>query len=147
MTPSTYSEDLLALQESERKHEIPVDIQSNTAFFSSYGGSLMIDNHIGDPTECINASHFSDQNYANPNDLMNPHSTSMPNPAPVPYLNHLSTSIHFANDTENSPSNNNYANDDNELNNDQLNFGNSSDLQNYDYYEAHDPNPATSSDS
>ena len=107
----------------------------------------MDDNHLSNPTECINVSRFSDQNYANPNDLMNPHSTSMPNPAPVPYLNHLSTSIHFANDTENSPSNNNYANDDNELNNDQLNFGNSSDLQNYDYYEAHDPNPATSSDS
>ena len=107
----------------------------------------MNDNNLSDPTECINASHFSDQNYANPNDLMNPYSTSMPSPAPTPNLNHLSASIHLANDTENSPSNNNYANDDNELNNDQLNFGNSSDLQNYNYYEAHDPNPATFSDS
>ena len=147
MTPSTYSEDLLALQESERKHEIPVNIQSNTAFFSSYGGSLMNDNNLGGPTEYINASHFPDQNYANPNYLMNPYSTSMPSPAPAPNFYQYPTSIPFANDTENSPSNNNYVNDDNELNNDQLNFGNSSDLQNYDYYEAHDPNPATSSDS
>ena len=161
MTPSTCSEDLLALQESsnennsadqnvspenqklEIKRETPVDIQSNDAFFSTYEGSLMNDNNLGDPTEYINASHFPDQNthyseydqnYANPNYLMNPYSTSMPSPAPAPNFYQYPTSIPFANDTENSPSNNNYANDDNELNNDQLNFGNSSDLQNYDYY-------------
>ena len=161
MTPSTCSEDLLALQESsnennsadqnvspenqklEIKRETPVDIQSNDAFFSTYEGSLMNDNNLGDPTEYINASHFPDQNthyseydqnYANPNYLMNPYSTSMPSPAPAPNFYQYPTSIPFANDTENSPSNNNYVNDDNELNNDQLNFGNSSDLQNYDYY-------------
>ena len=152
MTPSTCSDDLLALQESsnennsadqnvspenqklEIKRETPVDIQSNDAFFSTYEGSLMNDNNLGDPTEYINASHFPDQNYANPNYLMNPYSTSMPSPAPVPNFYQYPTSIPFANDTENSPSNNNYVNDDNELNNDQLNFGNSSDLQNYDYY-------------
>ena len=93
----------------------------------------MDDNHLGDPTECINASHFSDQNYANPNDLMNLHSTSMPSPAPAPVLlptpisfapepnrpdipafnpNYIPTSIPLANqDTEIYPSNNNYAND------------------------------------
>ncbi len=161
MTPSTCSEDLLALQESsnennsadqnvspenqklEIKRETPVDIQSNDAFFSTYEGSLMNDNNLGGPTEYINASHFPDQNthyseydqnYANPNYLMNPYSTSMPSPAPAPNFYQYPTSIPFANDTENSPSNNNYVNDDNELNNDQLNFGNSSDLQNYDYY-------------
>ena len=161
MTPSTCSEDFLALQESsnennsadqnvspenqklEIKRETPVDIQSNDAFFSTYEGSLMNDNNLGDPTEYINASHFPDQNthyseydqnYANPNSLMNPYSTSMPSPAPAPNFYQYPTSIPFANDTENSPSNNNYVNDDNELNNDQLNFGNSSDLQNYDYY-------------
>ena len=173
MTPSTCSEDLLALQESsnenssddeespenqklEVKRETPVDIQSNDAFFSTYEGSLMNDNYHGDPTEYINASHFPDQNYANPNYLMNPYSTSMPSPVPAPVLlptpisfapepnrpdipafnpNYIPTSIPLANqDTEIYPSNNNYANDDNELNNDQLNFGNSSDLQNYDYY-------------
>ena len=161
MTPSTCSEDLLALQESsnennsadqnvspenqklEIKRETPVDIQSNDAFFSTYEGSLMNDNNLGDPTEYINASHFPDQNthyseydqnYANPNYLMNPYSTSMPSPAPAPVLlptpisfapepnrpdipafnpNYIPTSIPLANqDTEIYPSNNNYANDD-----------------------------------
>ena len=43
MTPSTCSEDLLALQESsenqepENGHEMLDDIQSTTAFFSAYG--------------------------------------------------------------------------------------------------------------
>ena len=161
MTPSTCSEDFLALQESsnennsadqnvspenqklEIKRETPVDIQSTNAFFSAYERDLMNDNNLGAPTEYINASHFPDQNthyseydqnYANPNSLMNPYSTSMPSPAPAPNFYQYPTSIPFANDTENSPSNNNYVNDDNELNNDQLNFGNSSDLQNYDYY-------------
>ena len=94
----------------------------------------MDDNHLSDPTECINVSHFSDQNYAYPNDLMNLHSTSMPSPAPAPVLlptpisfapepnrpdipafnpNYIPTSIPLANqDTEIYPSNNNYANDD-----------------------------------
>ena len=150
MTPSTCSEDLLALQESsnenssddeespenqklEIKRETPVDIQSNDAFFSTYEGSLMNDNNLGDPTEYINASHFPDQNYANPNYLMNPYSTSMPSPAPAPVLlptpisfapepnrpdipafnpNYIPTSIPLANSgTVIYPSNNNYAND------------------------------------
>ena len=111
-------------QKLEIKRETPVDIQSNDAFFSTYEGSLMNDNNLGDPTEYINASHFPDQNthyseydqnYANPNYLMNPYSTSMPSPAPAPNFYQYPTSIPFANDTENSPSNNNYANDDNEL--------------------------------
>ena len=73
----------------------------------------MDDNHLSDPTECINASHFSDQNYANPNDLMNLHSTSMPSPVPTPNFYQLPTSIPFVNQgTEIYPSNNNYANDD-----------------------------------
>ena len=72
----------------------------------------MDDNHLSNPTECINASHFSDQNYANPIDLMNLHSTSMPSPVPAPNLNYIPTSIPFANqDTEIYPSNNNYANE------------------------------------
>ena len=73
----------------------------------------MDDNHLSDPTECINVSHFSDQNYAYPNDLMNLHSTSMPSPAPAPNFYQLPTSIPFVNQgTEIYPSNNNYANDD-----------------------------------
>ena len=94
----------------------------------------MDDNHLSDPTECINVSHFSDQNYAYPNDLMNLHSTSMPSPVPAPVLlptpisfapepnrpdipapnfNYIPTSIPLANQgTEIYPSNNNYANDD-----------------------------------
>ena len=118
----------------------------------------MDDNHLSDPTECINVSHFSDQNYAYPNDLMNLHSTSMPSPVPAPNLNHIPTSIPFANqDTEIYPSNNNYANDDplfhyfndeNELNvDDQAYIISTSEYHKNDYYVAHDPNPATSSDS
>ena len=139
----------------------------------------MDDNHLSDPTECINVSHFSDQNYANPNYLMNPYSTSMPSPVPAPVLlptpisfapepnrpdlpvfnlNHFSISIPFANqDTEIYPSNNNYANDDplfhyfndgNELNvDDQAYIISTSECHKNDYYVAHDPNPATSSDS
>ena len=118
----------------------------------------MDDNHLSDPTECINVSHFSDQNYAYPNDLMNLHSTSMPSPVPTPNLNHFSMSIPFVNqDTEIYPSNNNYANDDplfhysndgNELNDDdQAYIISTSEYHKNDYYVAHDPNPATSSDS
>ena len=117
----------------------------------------MDDNHLSNPTECINASHFSDQNYANPNDLMNPYSTSMPSPAPTPNLNHIPTSIPLANqDTEIYPSNNNYANDDplfhysndeNELNDDQAYIISTSEYHKNDYYEAHNSNPANSSDS
>ena len=118
----------------------------------------MDDNHLSNPTECINVSHFSDQNYAYPNDLMNLHSTSMPSPVPAPNLNHIPTSIPFANqDTEIYPSNNNYANDDplfhyfndgNELNvDDQAYIISTSEYHKNDYYVAHDPNPANSSDS
>ena len=112
----------------------------------------MDDNHLSDPTECINVSHFSDQNYAYPNDLMNLHSTSMPSPAPAPNFYQLPTSIPFVNQgTEIYPSNNNYANDDplihysndgNELNDDdQASIISIPDSQKY--YEG----PANSSDS
>ena len=159
MTSSTYSEDLLALQESsnenssddeespenqklEIKRETPDDIQSTTALSSTNERDLMDDNHHGDPTEYINISYFPDknthyseydQNYANPNSLMNPYSTSMPSPAPAPVLlptpisfapepnrpdipafnpNYIPTSFPLANSgTVIYPSNNNYAND------------------------------------
>ena len=85
------------------------------------------------------------------------HSTSMPSPVPTPNLNHIPTSIPLANqDTEIYPSNNNYANDDplfhyfndkNELNNDQAYIISTSEYHKNDYYVAHDPNPANSSDS
>ena len=118
----------------------------------------MDDNHLSDPTECINVSHFSDQNYAYPNDLMNLHSTSMPSPVPTPNFNHIPTSIPFANQgTEIYPSNNNYANDDplfhysndgNELNDDdQAYIISTSEYHKNDYYEAHNSNPANTSDS
>ena len=117
----------------------------------------MDDNHLSNPTECINVSRFSDQNYANPNDLMNLHSTSMPCPVPAPNLNHIPTSIPFVNqDTEIYPSNNNYANDDplfhyfndeNELNDDQAYIISTSEYHKNDYYEAHNTGPATTSDS
>ena len=148
----------------------------------------MDDNHLSNPTECINASHFPDQNthyseydqnYANPNDLMNPHSTSMPSLVPAPVLlptpisfapepnqpdipafnpNYIPTSIPFANqDTEIYPSNNNYANDvplfpysndKNELNDDdQAYIISTSEYHKNDYYEAHNSNPANTSDS
>ena len=117
----------------------------------------MDDNHLSDPTECINVSHFSDQNYAYPNSLMNPYSTSIPSPAPAPNLNHIPTSIPFANqDTEIYPSNNNYANDvplfhyfndENELNDDQAYIISTSEYHKNDYYVAHNSNPATTSDS
>ena len=81
----------------------------------------------------------------------------MPSPVPAPNLNHIPTSIPFANqDTEIYPSNNNYANDDplfhyfndkNELNNDQAYIISTSEYHKNDYYVAHDPNPANSSDS
>ena len=82
----------------------------------------------------------------------------MPSPVPTPNLNHIPTSIPFANqDTEIYPSNNNYANDDplfhysndgNELNDDdQAYIISTSEYHKNDYYVAHDPNPATSSDS
>ena len=81
----------------------------------------------------------------------------MPCPVPAPNLNHIPTSIPFANqDTENSPSNNNYANDDplfhysndkNELNNDQAYIISTSEYHKNDYYVAHNSNPANSSDS
>ena len=82
----------------------------------------------------------------------------MPSPVPAPNLNHIPTSIPFANqDTEIYPSNNNYANDDplfpysneeNELNDDdQAYIISTSEYHKNDYYVAHDPNPATSSDS
>ena len=159
MTSSTYSDDLLALQESsnenssddeespenqklEIKRETPVAIQSTTALSSTNERDLMDDNHHGDPTEYINVSYFPDQNthyseydqnYANPNYLMNPYSTSMPSPVPAPVLpptpisfalepnrsdipafnpDYIPTSIPLANQgTEIYPSNNNYAND------------------------------------
>ena len=118
----------------------------------------MDDNHLSDPTECINVSHFSDQNYAYPNDLMNLHSTSIPSPVPTPNLNHFSMSIPFANqDTEIYPSNNNYANDDplfpysneeNELNDDdQAYIISTSEYHKNDYYRFNNPSPANSSDS
>ena len=129
-------------QESENDHEIPVDIQSTTALSSTNERDLMNDNNLGAPTECINISYFPDQNtynsgydqnYANPNDLMNLHSTSMPSPVPAPVLlptpisfapepnrpdipafnpNYIPTSFPLANSgTVIYPSNNNYAND------------------------------------
>ena len=81
----------------------------------------------------------------------------MPSPVPAPNLNHIPTSIPLANQgTENSPSNNNYANDDplfhyfndkNELNNDQASNISIPEYHKNDYYVAYDPNPATYSDS
>ena len=88
---------------------------------------------------------------------MNPYSTSMPSPAPAPNFYQYPTSIPFANDTENSPSNNNYANDDplfhyfndeNELNDDdQAYIISTSEYHKNDYYVAHNSNPANTSDS
>ena len=78
--------------------------------------------------------------------------------SPAPNFYQLPTSIPLANQgTEIYPSNNNYANDDplihysndkNELNDDdQASNISTSECHKNDYYESHDPNPATSSDS